>query len=277
MVIFLEMKTNQNHTISTHFEELKNYANKISPDFDLEDIHHFRTNTKKLRSILRLNGKGKNFLGRKFLKLYHIAGELRNAQLLLVSLTKQGIRLPRFALWLATYIGIRQAAWKKHFAAAVFGKLEKKIDVVKGPAPTLQELQAFFKGHIAEIIRIAQEAVPADEALHTIRKRIKDLVYVRQWCQHSWPAGWQGTRRYSLTALQRLADVAGNFNDERTGLDLLAAYLGHEKHPKATRAAKIFERTSGKTTTQNKAALIAAVRGFANKFPGGKHIIVGQP
>ncbi|MDO9375423.1 MAG: CHAD domain-containing protein [Ferruginibacter sp.] len=264
------MKKMHDHTIAGYVDELKNYANKTAPDFALEDIHHFRTNTKKLRSVLRLNGHDKKLLGHKFLKLYHIAGDLRNAQVMLAALAKKGDRLPGLSLWLSTYIGHQVQAWDKHYSDNIFIKAGHSVLGQQKETLDLEGLRSFFKAHVSEVASIAKAAAPADEELHTIRKRIKDLVYVRQWCRHNWPDGWAATRRFSLTALQPLADVAGDYNDQRTGLDLLAAYLAYEQKNAAIRVAKVFERRQRKAATRSKAILVSAVRRFATRFQSAK-------
>ena len=264
------MKTNLDHTINSYFDELKNYANKISPGFDIEHIHHFRTNTKKLRSILRLHGYNNKLLSRKFLKLYHIAGDLRNAQLLLYDLAEEAARLPLFFLWLATYIGNKQEAWNKHYSEAIFTHVAGKLSGLNGKECSLDDLRAFFRAYLGEVSSIVADADPEAEKLHTTRKRIKDMVYVRHWCKDSWLPGWNATRRFSLLSLKKLADVAGSYNDRRTSLDLLTAYLEQEDHVKAIKAGKIVVRNRRKAAQKTKAELIASVRGFAARFNQGK-------
>src|SRR5688572_25930544 len=167
------MNTKDSHdTIEYYLQELKDCAGTISPKFKMEDIHHFRTTTKKLRSLLRLHGFDNKRLPKKFVHLYHIAGDLRNAQVLLVKLTKKGARLPGMFLWLATYIAKRERQWKKHRPAHEVKQIEHTLAASDKTRPSIQQLRGFFANRIKEVHAIVSSVSPADEALHTTRKRI---------------------------------------------------------------------------------------------------------
>jgi CHAD domain-containing protein len=261
------MKTkNTQHHVGDYLHKLKESAGKISPKFNMEDIHHFRTTTKKMRSLLRLNGFENKRLPKKFLNLYHIAGELRNAQVLLVKLAKEGARLPGMFLWLATYIGKRERQWKKHRSAREMEQIDHTIAAADTARPSIQQLRTFFSNHIKEVYAIVSSASPTDEALHTTRKRIKDLVYVRQWCKDAWPEGWNATKKYSLLSLKKLGDVAGDYNDARVGMDLLALYLEQEEAIKHIKAAGRFEVRQRKDIANNKKILIDALQQYSSRF-----------
>ena len=261
------MKTENAHdVIDGYLQDLKLYAGKISPKFNMEDVHQFRTTTKKLRSLLRLHGFEKKILPKNFLHLYHIAGELRNAQVLLVEFADHGTRLPGMYLWLATYIAGKQQQWKKHHPNRDVKQVKQKIAAVNLVRPSIQELRSFFNDRLQEVHAIVSCAAPEDEALHTARKRIKDLVYVKQWCKDAWPVGWNATRQVSLISLKKLSDVAGDFNDRRVGMDLLALHLEQEEALKQKRAARRFEVSQRKDTANTKKELIDALQKYSARF-----------
>ena len=136
--------------------------------------------------------------------------------------------------------------------------------------PSIQQLRGFFASHINEVHAIVSSVSPADEALHTTRKRIKDLVYARQWCKEAWPEGWNATKKYSLLSLKKLADVAGDYNDARVGMDLLALYLEQEEGITHIRAARRFEVKQRKDIANSKKQLIDALQKYSGRFVRNK-------
>lgn len=256
--------------IQSYLQELKECAGKISPKFNMEDIHHFRTTAKKLRSLLRLHGIENKRLPKKFLHLYHTAGDLRNAQVLLVKLTNEGARLPGMFLWLATYIAEKERQWKKHRPAHEVKQIDRTIPASDRVGLSIQQLRSFFASHIKEVFGIVSSASPADEALHTTRKRIKDLVYARQWCKDAWPEGWNATKKYSLLSLKKLADVAGDYNDARVGMDLLARYLEQEEATTHIKAARRFEVRQRRVIANSKKKLIDVLQKYSARFVRAK-------
>ena len=177
------MNKSINGSLVDYFEDVERYALKISPLFNAEDIHKYRTATKKLRTMLRWHPVGGNVMSRDFKKSYHISGDLRNAQLLLISVGTQGLKLPGFMLWLATSIGNLQHEWNQHFRKNTLKKLRQKFVSLDNQQPAVAELVSFFENKIGEVKEILRQASPPDEVLHEIRKMMKDMLYLRQWCR----------------------------------------------------------------------------------------------
>ncbi len=260
------MKNFLEKAMDSYLKEMEKRARKISPGFDVEEIHHFRTATKKLRSLLRLQDVSKKVFSKRFTDSYHFSGDLRNAQLLLISLNENNTRLPNFMLWLATYIGDRERGWKKTYSDKLIPRLRQTLHHKKLPPLKVKNMQVFFDDHIAKVEKIIRNPAPTDDALHNVRKLMKDLLYLRQWSKKNWPEGWAGTKKFTLSRLKKLADVAGNYNDLRTGQALLAEYLEQEKEPKAIRATKLFQRKQAKQSVDNKHDLVSALQDFSGKF-----------
>jgi CHAD domain-containing protein len=260
------MKNFLGKAMDSYLKEMEKHARKISRGFDVEEIHHFRTATKKLRSLLRLQDVGKKVFPKRFMDSYHFSGDLRNAQLLLISLNESTTRLPNFLLWLATYIGEREQGWKKNYSDKLIPRLKQSLNNKKLPPLKVKHLQGFFDSHIARVEKIIHNPAPSDDALHDIRKLMKDLLYLRQWSKKYWPEGWAGTKKFTLSRLKKLADVAGSYNDLRTGQDLLAEYLEQETDPKAIKAAILFQKKQAKQSVDNKQDLVTALQKFSGKF-----------
>src|SRR5205085_4609507 len=108
-------------------KSVEKHSKKRSPSFRAGAIHRFRTASKKLRSLLRWQNIEKEVLPGSFRKLYHICGDLRNAQLFLISLSNDKFKAQDLLLWLATYIGDRQQEWKELYREKVFRQLRQRL------------------------------------------------------------------------------------------------------------------------------------------------------
>src|SRR5436190_1016079 len=77
--------------------------------------------------------------------LYHTSGDLRNAQLFLVSLSNDKVRAPDLLLWLATYIAQHQQDWNELYGGKVFKQLRKRLLKATMKKPGVNALRLFFQ------------------------------------------------------------------------------------------------------------------------------------
>jgi hypothetical protein len=208
--------------------------------FDDEAIHHFRTTSKKLRSLLRLQKGNKNKLPFSFLKFYHTGGDLRNLQLLMIGFTNENANLPRFMLWLSNGIAKCQRDWLKHHQEKAFKALRESVSSLHLSGSSTNDLQDNYREKTEKIKEIMATTNPADEELHQVRKFFKDIFYTRQWSRKHWRGGWDATKKFSLAQLNKLSGLAGAYNDSSVGLQLLADYLKDETDKKAIQATKKY-------------------------------------
>ena len=82
----------------------------------------------------------------------------------------------------------------------------------------------------------------------------------------AWPFGWNATRQFSMISLKKLADVAGDFNDGRVGMDLLTLYLEQEEVVTQIKAARRFAARQQKDIANSKKELIAALQKYSARF-----------
>jgi CHAD domain len=257
------MKRKIQNSILRYGDEVKRYSHKISPHFKAATIHRFRTATKKLRSLLRWQHTQKETLPASFVKIYHASGDLRNAQLLLVSLNKDKINLPGFILWLATHTGNLQLDWNGIYNKRKFRKLKRKLSNTMPQKTGKKALQLFFSKKIHKLQTIIKLPAPTDDMLHEVRKILKDMQYVKQWCKKKWPAGNNAIRKVSLLQLKKLGELAGNYNDKRTGLLLIATYQDEEKDGKAITAARIIQKKLQQQNVKLKKQLLHSLLQFS--------------
>lgn len=253
------------NSVDNYVDELEKYSGKVGIHYDEEDIHRFRTTAKKMRSLLRWQEVKPKKLPGSFMKIYHISGDLRNLQLLLVNYNEQKIILPRFMLWLATSIGRLQQDWKSHYQKAIMKKLRHHLHPAELAGLSGIKLEAFFGERMALLKQMQQLPNPPDEQLHEIRKIIKDLYYTRQWCKKNWTPGFTATSKFKIQQLDKLSDLAGDYNDRSMGLLILADYLREEKDSKAGKAARRVQATLTRQKKSLKRELVRAVKNFSNQ------------
>ncbi|MEO6548789.1 MAG: CHAD domain-containing protein [Ferruginibacter sp.] len=230
------MKKKIQDSIVAYGKLLEKHGKSISPGFDVEKIHEFRTTAKKLKALLHWQKVEKDILPGAFVKTYHISGDLRNAQLVLVSFTATKQPLPGFILWLATYIGKREHAFKKSDAKKSVTKLRNQLSKVGFNKSGVKSAGTFFNTTIVKLQAIMMADNPSDEEFHDARKMIKDLQYVKQWCEDHLEKIYLNSK-IELEQLKHLSGLAGDYNDIVVSLSLFDAYLEEEKNSKLRKSA----------------------------------------
>lgn len=205
-------------------------ARGLAPDFDAEVIHDLRTGIKKLRAYLRLADTAGDDrfsrLPKKFRKVYGAAGSIRDAQMQLQSLvTDDDKKAPGFALWLAGRIATGQQHWEAVYRPKRIRRLREQVMGFSLPQLEISTLTGFFQQRIEIICTTGTADDPDDEALHEVRKTVKDLLYVADWCEKHWPEGYAAITPFRLPDLKPLSDAAGKYNDGFVGLTFLRTYL----------------------------------------------------
>jgi CHAD domain-containing protein len=195
------------HTLKSHFEKIQASFDAAIAYLDAEDIHAFRVEVKKLRAFLHLGSSGAKAKppGRLHL-FYRMVGEIRNLQL-----QEQRIReaclyqscLPHTYLNLLaieTAAAIRRA---RQFATSRLSIPVEERQVLSALTyPTKDNLQGFVRKALYRLQKISDNHHPIDDdALHSLRKCLKDLPY-----NHPYTA---------------LTDLLGQFQDLRSGLVFL--------------------------------------------------------
>lgn len=203
----------------------KHYENVVE-DFFGDEIHSFRVEIKKLRAYIRLlnNGLNKNDqlkIDKKIKIFYHAAGQMRNIQLHKKRIEQLcenlQIEKPELYLQLLDNELVRQKelakdaadkiSWKdfeKESHDKLYGKLEKDFE----------ERFLLLKEERLEVLI----ALPHyyDEALHEIRKILKDMLY-------NWDEILPGLRYTQLSkeSIETITDKLGDFQDLHMALQLI--------------------------------------------------------
>jgi CHAD domain-containing protein len=213
--------------LNERVNRIRKNAESIQPGYPPEPIHHMRTETKRVRAMLRLLSSEKSEEGKlpkSYRKLYRIAGSIRDPQVHLTELFGPRLpKMPMFSLWLARQMAFGVADWEKKFSGETMDELKSFCDGLASESADLDVLINYFKKRKKEIQQLLQND-PEDEDLHQIRKYCKDLLYLLAFCEDNWPEGWQLLGRLE-PSLKRLSDRAGAFNDKRNLLDVSTHFL----------------------------------------------------
>ena len=169
------------------FKKVKKHYNKLLEDFEIEEIHGFRLEMKKLRGFIRLintnipEEKKIKILG-KIKSFYNTAGNIRNLQLhqQRVSHICDDMLLEKPVLYLQLLHDVENKQKKKAGRIAdkiSYNQFRKKIIDLVPDKLKAKSVKAFViqkKHTLLELIFLLDYS---DEALHEIRKVLKDLLY----------------------------------------------------------------------------------------------------
>jgi CHAD domain-containing protein len=208
--------------LDKRFKKVEKHYNKSFEDFELEEIHSFRLETKKLRAFIRLihtniPGYRKIKKERKIKSFYNTTGNIRNLQLYQqrVSHLCYNMLLEKPVQYLQLLHNEENKQKKKAGRIAdkiSFNHFQKKIiDLVSDKLNT-QSVQAFViqkKHTLLELIFLLDYS---DEAMHEIRKVLKDLLYdwkyISSYVSPAFPAWFTYKKNIEV-----FTDKLGEFHD----------------------------------------------------------------
>ncbi len=216
-------KQQLNNIIHSHFIRLKKYSRQISKTGSEQAIHHFRVEVKKLRALLRLLSANNQIktqlkLPGSIKKMYRFVGQIRDEQLHQQRLgANHSINMPKTGL--STH-----KRWKQYILTdEKLNREEAKIIKLLPLQLNEQMLQYFFTAKKKKIYSIILNNAFTDKNLHTIRKALKDLIYIsRLLHQQHIVSGYIFRQRNDLKKAETLAQSLGIFNDICTALSRLS-------------------------------------------------------
>lgn len=204
------------------FKKVKKHYNKLLKDFEIEEIHGFRLEMKKLRAFIRLintniPGYRKIKIEGKIKSFYKTTGNIRNLQL-----NQQRVRLICDNMLLEKPVQYSQLLHneenrqkKKAVRLAdkiLFDHFRKMIIDLVPDKLKAKSVQAFVIQKQHRLLELIFLLNYSDEDLHEIRKVLKDLLY-----------DWKYTSSYVPAALpayfnnkkniEVFADKLGEFHD----------------------------------------------------------------
>jgi CHAD domain-containing protein len=219
--------------VDKHISSIEKHTGRLPGSFDKEDIHDLRVGYKKTRAFIRLlqleKDTGNLQIPHKLKAVYQAAGKIRDLQLFLAELHQLPVvqQIPESI----SHWNRQLFSGKENIVSAIEATHFKKIlTTLTGELP--QELhddtvKRFLHQKVAAI-HILQLAAAGEHDLHSIRKQLKDIIYVirifENDCGISFPvAGWDEQK------LSDMAALLGDFNDRCIAISLLqSGYNGNE-------------------------------------------------
>lgn len=217
--------------IHKKFKKTNRLFREIINRFEMEPIHEFRTEIKKLRAFLRLlnveAGDDRLKISKEMKTFYGYAGTIRNLQLQLKTIGDYSGN-PRYTVTEAyiDYLKKMIEKWKEHvieFAQSksnLYNDEKKIIKRIQGKL-TKGSAKKFLQSKMDELACLMAE-LPDDDALHSIRKLLKDILYNWIFIEHYrklLPPDFSDKEK-----IKSFTELIGLFLDKRIGIILLETY-----------------------------------------------------
>lgn len=174
------------HDIEDKLQSIWQLAEKVYLSYDMEDIHKLRVNFKKMRAIIRLlQGRhSKKEIPAALKKLYRAAGTIRDLQLhhqQLANIYSHKTTLPiQYLQLIQDEIKKQYHVYDKAYNQISFARISKQL---KHSIPHhLHRKQYEHRNKkLLRTIYALLYRIPTDEELHTIRKHLKDMIYIQDY------------------------------------------------------------------------------------------------
>ncbi|SRR5579871_519828 len=217
------------------FIQLQQILSRIEKKIGREDLHNFRVEIKKLRAFLRLlnlelKEQRNQKIPHQLKKIYSLAGKIREVQLHLRKINKhyKDEKKPQ------QYIDLlenEKAKWKIKLQTVLKDlQLPKEEEELKRKMPIeirQETVTNFFQQKISSIHSLLSAKRINDEGLHSIRKYLKDIIYVTQILEDAeTPMGNLLWTENEIKNAEEIAHELGLINDVRISLSFgKQAYL----------------------------------------------------
>jgi CHAD domain-containing protein len=241
------------------FKKIKKHYNKLLEDFEIEDIHDFRLDMKKLRAFIRLINT--NISEEKKIKIeektkffYNTAGNIRNLQLHQQRIShlcdEMLVEKPVHYMQLLHNKETKQKKKAVRIADKIsFKHFRKKIiDLVPGELNT-QSVEQFVIQKQRALLALIFLVNYSDEALHEIRKVLKDLLYDWKYISSYLPAALPAyfTNKNNI---EFMTDKLGEFHDLCIAIYFFKPFyidkIAEEEHKILLNVKRKLEKSKGK-------------------------------
>lgn len=223
------------HITNNHYRKLKKHIKKVSEYFDVEAIHQFRVEYKKLRAFLRMISQELKIAGeikiyKKLKKAYNISGSIRDLQLQqqrIMEATKQELKKPQaYLALLQKEIDKLKPELSEIFLEKPVIKSKKKTDAFIPDEFQLSGFKLLMQKKWTVINAIIASGHFSDDNIHAIRKSLKDLFYNMKMYEGVEQdllsmSIWKGKDEQYFN---KLLDELGSFQDKCMAISLLKSY-----------------------------------------------------
>ncbi|HXS37005.1 MAG TPA: CHAD domain-containing protein [Flavipsychrobacter sp.] len=251
-------------------DKLADLSKAVSPTFDEEYIHKLRTQTKRFRALLRLITTDEQQpdvkLSKQYKDLYHIAGNIRDAQLMRQRIDKWKVRLPTYLDKLHGNIDLQKHFWEKHYDKEILKKLKDKITDHKFQTLNKETFKKFFNRKLKNICEVVQYQ-PNNEQIHEYRKEVKDMMYNMKFAENDWQEAYGMLKHFPSKELNELSDVLGAYNDDRIMLDKITHFSSIDMDEDERDAVKDVTKEGLEFLEDRKGVVLERLKKFALSAP----------
>lgn len=213
-------RASQEQVIRKYCGQLEKLGRKIPGCFEVEDIHHWRVDYKKLRAFLRMSTSGisepKHLISADLNTLYKIAGTIRDIQLFIPAFQRA---LPGYISDTPVYFSLLQRKLfidKEDYISVYeeisFASEEETWCKLLPDYLTTERIRKFTQENITAI-RLLKIVGITDKNLHSIRKHLKDIIYNIHTCSSFWGIQFPVTAWKNEKCMVDLASELGNYMD----------------------------------------------------------------
>ena len=223
------------HITTNHYRKLKRHFKKIVENFDIEEIHQFRVEYKKLRAFFRmlslqrvLDGEIKIINPLK--KCYNIAGAIRDFQLQQQRIMDAAKKEPKKPIayfnLLQKKIDSLKPEISKLYLATPVDSSKKKTDAMLPEKFTVHSYRNFVQQKWTVVFAIIQSGHFSDENIHFIRKNLKDVAYNLTQYKNNQKILLSRSiwKEKNETYYHQLLEELGNFQDKCVAVSLLKSF-----------------------------------------------------
>ena len=201
-------------------------------------------------------------MSKKFKHLYHIAGTIRETQLEIEYFEGRKPELPHYLNKLHQILALEKKEWEKFYAEKMLRRFRNKLAGFKYKKLHPDILQRFFNDRISAINTITNEKSLTDTQVHDARKKIKDILYTSKLAEKKWKAAHKQVESIPVKQLDSLANMIGDYNDERITLDHLNAFSSRSMGQDEKNTMEHFKIKETKSLSTKKKSIIATAKDF---------------
>lgn len=222
------MKTKKiQRLVNGYLDKVVDAAATVDHKFDEEVIHDLRLQVKRLRALLRMywlfTGRSRPEMPKRLKKVYKAAGEMRDLQLLLKAMGGESKMPEVYRQEIEARLMAAREDWRDAYNAGKLHKACKKLSNYEYKALPAFMPAEFIKERLTLIDELRAAGEPDDEDVHTVRKRVKDIIYMVRLVNEHWAKACGAIQSVPLHKFEEIAVAIGAFNDARQALERVRA------------------------------------------------------
>lgn len=239
------------YIIHHYFKQLHHDTMQLEDRFDEKAIHLFRVNVKKFRAFLRLleYETGADLkIPHSIKKTYQLAGKIRDRQLCINRITRNKLkndsRVKEQLAAIQKELELLQEEKAKLPGKERLHKMEQEMAAQLPEAPGGKDIKSYSGQQLAQVAALMQKGMLADEELHTVRKNIKDMIYLQRLFNEDLKKEYSFNlwNKQELEQATKLSHTLGLFNDTCIALLLLAPKTVNEQDIGANNKLSVLRR-----------------------------------